>query len=321
MPTTFTRRSAVGLIAGAALAPLAPARAGRVLDLRAGGFQPINIAVTNFAGDDAARTVTSVVTNNFKRSVFLKPVDAAAPAREPRQSRRHAQSRRLSQRQRAIRADRPLAARRRRAAEDRVPPVRRDDRRTGRGTTIRHRRRQHAPRRASSVGRGVHPLTGEKGFFDTRIVFVDETGPKEQPAQAPRHHGPGRRQSALPDARRRTRGDAALLALVAGRDLYVLRRRRRSQGAAAQHRKRPARGCRQFSRHDLFAAVLARWAEDRHVAQPRRGDQSLYDGYSLAHDDAAHRTPAPSTPRPAIRRTGAGSCSNPIAAARSRFTS
>ena len=55
-------------------------------------------------------------------------------------------------------------------------------------------------------------LTGEKGYFDTRIVFIDETGPKEQARQAPRHHGPGRRQCALSDRRRRPRADAALLA-------------------------------------------------------------------------------------------------------------
>jgi len=34
--------------------------------------------VTNFVGDEAARTVTSVINNNFKRSVFLKPVDASS---------------------------------------------------------------------------------------------------------------------------------------------------------------------------------------------------------------------------------------------------
>jgi TolB protein len=78
MKMTFTRRSAIGLAASATLAPLASARAARVLDLRAGGFQPVSIAVTNFAGDDAARTVTSVILNNFKRSVFLKPLDPAS---------------------------------------------------------------------------------------------------------------------------------------------------------------------------------------------------------------------------------------------------
>ena len=66
-------------------------------------------------------------------------------------------------------------------------------------------------------------LTGEKGYFDSRVVFVDESGPKEQPRQAARHHGSGRRQRALPHPRRRSRADAALLAVDAGNHLHVLR--------------------------------------------------------------------------------------------------
>ena len=82
MTTKLTRRSAAGVIAGAAFAPFSPVRAAPILELKAGGFRPINIAVTNFSGDDAARTVTSVVNNNFKRSVFLKPIDMAGLASE-----------------------------------------------------------------------------------------------------------------------------------------------------------------------------------------------------------------------------------------------
>ena len=39
-------------------------------------------------------------------------------------------------------------------------------------------------------------ITGEKGYFDTRIVFVDESGPEGQAHQAPGHHGSGRLQRA-----------------------------------------------------------------------------------------------------------------------------
>ena len=45
-------------------------------------------------------------------------------------------------------------------------------------------------------------LTGEKGYFDTRIVFIDETGAQGTPRQAPLDHGSGRRERALSDARR-----------------------------------------------------------------------------------------------------------------------
>ena len=54
------------------LAPALPARAeDRYLDIRPGGtFNPVTVAVTPFAGEasDAAK-VTSIITNNFKRSV------------------------------------------------------------------------------------------------------------------------------------------------------------------------------------------------------------------------------------------------------------
>ena len=67
MTCLITRRAAAGLIATAAFAPLTAARAGRIIDLKGGSFQPTNIAVAPFIGDDAARTITSVATNNFWR--------------------------------------------------------------------------------------------------------------------------------------------------------------------------------------------------------------------------------------------------------------
>ena len=179
MTPTFTRRSAVGLIAGAALAPLAPARA-RVLDLRAGGFQPINIAVTNFSGDDAARTVTSVVTNNFKRSVFLKPVDAAGAGAEPPNPD---QTPNLDA-YRNVNAQFVLTGRSQRGGDGRL----KTEFRLFDVTTGEQVAGQQFVTDAANTRRVAHllsdaaftRLTGEKGFFDTRVVFVDETGPKER---------------------------------------------------------------------------------------------------------------------------------------------
>ena len=37
-------------------------------------------------------------------------------------------------------------------------------------------------------------LTGEKGYFDTRVVFIAESGPQGQARQAAGDHGPGRRR-------------------------------------------------------------------------------------------------------------------------------
>jgi TolB protein len=180
MTSTFTRRSAVGLVAAATLAPFAPARAARVLDLRAGGFQPISIAVSNFAGDDAARIATGVILNNFKRSVFLKPVEMESIAEQnvnPDQPPNFAAWR-------TVNAQFVLTGRSQRGADGRLKTeFRLWDVSTG-GQVAGSQFLTDA----NNVRRVAHLLsdavftriTGEKGFFDTRVVFVDETGPKEQ---------------------------------------------------------------------------------------------------------------------------------------------
>ena len=70
-------------------------------------------------------------------------------------------------------------------------------------TPSRRRRRPDNWRRIAHIisDQIYQRLTGEKGYFDTRIVFIDETGAEGPPRQAARDHGPGRRQRALPDAR------------------------------------------------------------------------------------------------------------------------
>jgi TolB protein len=181
MTVTFTRRSAAKLIAGAALAPLTPAYAGRVLDLRAGGgFQPINVAVTNFAGDDAARLVTSVITNNFKRSVFLKPLDpgsvpadAASPDATPNLDAF-----------RNVNAQFVLSGRSQKSGDGRLKTeFRLFDVTTGEQVAGQQFVTDNANTRrvAHLVSDAVFArLTGEKGFFDTHVVFVDESGAKDK---------------------------------------------------------------------------------------------------------------------------------------------
>ena len=171
MTRLITRRAAACLIASAALAPIAPARAGRIIDLKGGGFQPINIAVAPFIGDDAARTITSVTNNNFKRSVFLHPVDANVGAGgSPDQPDLDAYK--------VANAQFVLTGRRRLKTEFRLFDV----------TTGEQVAGQQYVTEAANVRRVAHLLsdavfsrvTGEKGYFDTRVVFVDETGPKDK---------------------------------------------------------------------------------------------------------------------------------------------
>ncbi|MBM3651969.1 MAG: Tol-Pal system protein TolB [Alphaproteobacteria bacterium] len=183
MTRSITRRAAAGLVAGAAFAPFLPAssvRAGRLIDLKGGGFQPINIAVAPFVGDEAARTVTSVTLNNFKRSVFLNPIDpgalpanAAPPDAAPDLAAF-----------KAVNAQFVLTGRSQRAADGRL----KTEFRLFDVTTGEQVAGQQYVTEAANMRRVAHLLsdavfsriTGEKGFFDTRVVFVDETGPKER---------------------------------------------------------------------------------------------------------------------------------------------
>ncbi|MBL1256480.1 MULTISPECIES: Tol-Pal system beta propeller repeat protein TolB [unclassified Methylocystis] len=177
MTRLITRRAAAGLIASAALAPFAPARAGRIIDLKGGGFQPTNIAVAPFVGDEAARTITSVATNNFKRSVFLRPVDAnVGEAGSPDQPDLAVYK--------TVNAQFVLTGRSVRAGDGRL----KTEFRLFDVTTGEQVAGQQYVTEASNLRRVAHLLsdavfsriTGEKGFFDTRIVFVDESGPKDK---------------------------------------------------------------------------------------------------------------------------------------------
>lgn len=176
MTRLITRRAAAGLIAGAAMAPFAPARAGRIIDLKGGSFQPTNIAVAPFVGDEAARTITSVTNNNFKRSVFLRPVEGNGAAGSPDQPDLNAYK--------AINAQFVLTGRSVRAGDGRL----KTEFRLFDVTTGEQVAGQQYVTETANLRRVAHLLsdavfsriTGEKGFFDTRIVFVDESGPKDK---------------------------------------------------------------------------------------------------------------------------------------------
>ena len=124
-------------------------------------------------------------------------------------------------------------------------------------------------------------LTGEKGYFDTRIVFVDETGPKEQRVK----------RLAIMDqdganVRYLTRGDDLVLTPRFSPSTQEITYMSYGQGdprvLSAQHRNRPARDRRQFSRHDLRAALLAGRPARHHEPAAGRQLQHLRDGFALA---------------------------------------
>ena len=178
------------LLAGGAAAALAglrivPARAAVRLDVTQGNVQPMPIAIPDFIpgapGDaDAARTVTQVIANNLGRSGLFAPIDPAAYIEKivnfdavPRFPD-----------WRAINAQALVVGRVNRQGDGRIKAEFRlwdvfagqqQEGKVYSATPDNVRRIGHI------ISDAVYErLTGEKGYFDSRIVFVDETGPRER---------------------------------------------------------------------------------------------------------------------------------------------
>jgi TolB protein len=158
----------------------ASAAQDRYLDVR-GEFKPIQIAITAFAGDTAASSqLTSIITNNFRRSVFLAPLDPKTfaetvvnPDEPPRMEP-----------WRMINAQFVVTGRVTRTADGRLQAEFRlwDVATGGQVTGSQYVTDPNNTRRVAHIISDAifSRITGEKGFFDTRIVFVDETGPPER---------------------------------------------------------------------------------------------------------------------------------------------
>lgn len=173
------------LAGAAALPPLLPVASfaqERYLDVRPGGaFKPVRVAVTPFAGDpQTAQLFTNVISNNFKRSVFLVPVD---PGSFPEQIASPDQPPRMES-WRTVNAQYVLTGRAARTGDGRL----RTEFRLWDVTSGEQVAGQQYATDGKDARRVAHIVsdqvfkraTGEKGFFDSRVVFIDETGPKEQ---------------------------------------------------------------------------------------------------------------------------------------------
>ena len=183
----LTRRRALALGALAGGLTLSPRFAAAVvqLDVSQGNFQPMPIGLPDFiggtAGDgDTARGVTQIITANLRRCGLFAPIDPAAYIEKiasvdavPRFPD-----------WRAINAQALVTGRMTRQndgrlkAEFRLWDVVAGQQLAGQQyfTTPDNWRRI-----AHIISDAIYErLTGEKGYFDSRVVFVDETGPAER---------------------------------------------------------------------------------------------------------------------------------------------
>jgi TolB protein len=175
------------LIGAGALAVAAPRKAAAVLqlDVTQGNVQPLPIALPDFVGGSGpdvgtARNVTQIIAANLKRSGLFAPIDPAAYLE--RITNIDAVPRFPDWR--AVNAQALVTGRITRQpdgrlkAEFRLWDVFAGQQLTGQQyfTTPDNWRRI-----AHIISDAIYErLTGDKGYFDSRVVFIDETGSKER---------------------------------------------------------------------------------------------------------------------------------------------
>jgi TolB protein len=147
-----------------------------------GSLSPIPIAIPEFVGDDPrlAAEISNVVANNLESSGLFKPLDRNSFLEQVRDI--NAPPRLVDWR--TIGADALAVGRVTRDAGGRLTSeFRLWDVATGK--QLAGQRFATAEQNWRRVGHIIadqiyERLTGEKGYFDSRVVFVDETGPKEK---------------------------------------------------------------------------------------------------------------------------------------------
>jgi TolB protein len=164
---------------GAGVAPAASAT-GDVYVHAGPNFKPVTIAVTPFAGEEARDKISAVVGADFARSVFLLPVNPtsfpepiANPDVRPNLDAWKTINAQFVLTGRVLRPDNGHVT-----AQFRLWDVATGEQVAGEQYTSDS---ANARRVAHMIADAVFArVTGEKGFFDSRIVFVDESGPKEK---------------------------------------------------------------------------------------------------------------------------------------------
>ncbi|MFG1309584.1 Tol-Pal system beta propeller repeat protein TolB [Xanthobacter tagetidis] len=167
------------MAAGAALRA-SPANAALKLDISGGVPQPIPIAITDFVGEvEQGRAISGVIAADLKRSGLFAPIDPKAFVEQisnPDTPR--------FQDWRVINAQGLVTGRVARQQDGRFQVIfRLWDVFAGQQLAAQQfvAQPENWRRIAHIIADAIYErLTGEKGYFDTRIVFVDESGSKER---------------------------------------------------------------------------------------------------------------------------------------------
>lgn len=177
----FRRYALSAFTFGVALIIGAPAMADGDIYVHAGAnFKPVTIAVTPFAGEQEGDKISGVIASDFARSIFLLPLNSASfpetisnPDAAPNLDAWKTAAAQFVLTGRVLHKD----------AGRVTAQFRLWDTATGEQVAGQQYSTEAANARRVShmISDAVFSrVTGEKGFFDSRIVFVDETGPKEK---------------------------------------------------------------------------------------------------------------------------------------------
>jgi TolB protein len=172
--------TAAGLFVGLAVVST-PAWALVEIDVNKGNIEPLPIAVTDFlTSDEIGAEITSVISADLQRSGLFAPIDKGAfiekisnPDAAPR-----FEDWKVINAQALVTGRVTQEADGRLRAEFRLWDTFAGEQLIGEQFFAN---KANARRVAHIIADAIYErLTGEKGYFDTRVVFIDESGPKNQ---------------------------------------------------------------------------------------------------------------------------------------------
>lgn len=182
----FTRRAVAASCLALALviAAVSPSRAELRIDITRGVVEPLPIAIMDFQGQgqtaDIGRDIAKVVSADLERSGLFRPVDKAAFIQDPASTQ--VQPRfpdwRVIGAQALVSGNATMQSDGRLKVEFRLWDVFAEQQMTGLAyytTPANWRRIAHI------VSDAIYKrITGEDGYFDTRIVYIAESGPQNR---------------------------------------------------------------------------------------------------------------------------------------------
>jgi TolB protein len=239
---------AVTLVLALLLHAVAPARAELRIDITRGKVEPMPIAIPSFSGsggdeNQAGQEIAGVVSADLERSGLFRPLDPRSFIQNVATT--DAQPRfgdwRLISAQALVTGTIRTQGDGRLRVESRLWDVFAEQQLSGFGYTTT---RQNWRRIAHIIADEIYKrITGEDGYFDTRIVYIAEAGPQAKRIK----------RLAIMDqdgANNRFLTDGRALVLTPRFSPTV------QEITYLQHRYRTAGSGRRFPRHDLRAAIF-----------------------------------------------------------------